>query len=162
MENLLITESMKTKLLSTTKWLTFINIMSVVALVYMLFGGIFCIGYGILFILFPNILMQSEAFANAPTDLLVPMGGVYTVIGVFYIVMTGFYVIPVLQSFKFVRNLRSAFSDNSQMLLEVANDCYCKCIKFIGIGIIAGVIATILISLAAAAVVVFVICNSLN
>lgn len=163
MENLLITESMKTKLLSTMKWLTFINIMNVVSLVFIIFVAIFYIGYGIILLVVPNVFTHNDGIVDANTmNIMVAMGSFIVIFGIFYLAMAGFYIIPLSQSFKFVSNLRSAFSDGSQMLLEVANDCYCKCIKYIGIGIIAYIIASIVFSIVALVPFLYVVLGAMH
>ena len=95
MDNLIITDGMKKKLLSAMKWLTFLNIIFAIGEVSMVLGSIFCIGAAIFFMLIPKELntYPSEFFIYAP--------GFYIIMGVFILLEAIIFLFPLIKSFKY-------------------------------------------------------------
>ena len=130
MDNLIITDGMKKKLLSAMKWLTFLNIIFAIGEVSMVLGSIFCIGTAIFFMVIPKELN------TYPSEYFIYVPGFYIIMGVFILLEAIIFLFPLIKSFKYVKHLRIAFADNSQTTLEVANDNYCTSIKSFGISYI--------------------------
>lgn len=109
MENLRITENIQNNLLTATKWLKFMTILSTVGVALF-----FIIGIVLLFI---------------PTYDGVP-GAVY---GAIYILLTLLYFYPIKKSFDLIKNTRDAMGNASQMGLEQAAANVKSILKYFGI-----------------------------
>ena len=109
MENLRITENIQNNLLSATKWLKFMTILSTVGVALF-----FIIGIVLLFI---------------PTYDGVP-GALY---GVIYMLLTLLYFYPIKKSFDLIKNTREAMGNASQMGLEQAAANVKSILKYFGI-----------------------------
>ena len=108
MENLRITENIQNNLLTATKWLKFMTILSTVGVALFFIIGI------VLFI---------------PTYDGVP-GALY---GVIYIMLTLLYFYPIKKSFDLIKNTRDAMGNASQMGLEQAAANVKSILKYFGI-----------------------------
>lgn len=109
MENLRITENIQSNLLTATKWLKFMTILSTVGVALF-----FIIGIVLLFI---------------PTYDGVP-GALY---GVIYMLLTLLYFYPIKKSFDLIKNTREAMGNASQMGLEQAAANVKSILKYFGI-----------------------------
>ena len=109
MENLRITENIQNNLLTATKWLKFMTILSTVGVALF-----FIIGIVLLFI---------------PTYDGVP-GALY---GVIYMLLTLLYFYPIKKSFDLIKNTRDAMGNASQMGLEQAAANVKSILKYFGI-----------------------------
>lgn len=109
MENLRITENIQNNLLTATKWLKFMTILSTVGVALF-----FIIGIVLLFI---------------PTYDGVP-GALY---GVIYMLLTLLYFYPIKKSFDLIKNTREAMGNASQMGLEQAAANVKSILKYFGI-----------------------------
>ena len=109
MENLRITENIQNNLLSATKWLKFMTILSTVGVALF-----FIIGIVLLFI---------------PTYDGVP-GALY---GVIYMLLTLLYFYPIKKSFDLIKNTREAMGNASQVGLEQAAANVKSILKYFGI-----------------------------
>lgn len=109
MENLRITENIQKNLLSATKWLKFMTILSTVGVALF-----FIIGIVLLFI---------------PTNGRDP-GALF---GVIYMLLTLLYFYPIKKSFDLIKNTRDAMGNASQMGLEQAAANVKSILKYFGI-----------------------------
>ena len=109
MENLRITENIQNSVLTATKWLKFMTILSTVGVALF-----FIIGIVLLFI---------------PTYDGVP-GALY---GVIYMLLTLLYFYPIKKSFDLIKNTRDAMGNASQMGLEQAAANVKSILKYFGI-----------------------------
>ena len=109
MENLRITENIQNNLLTATKWLKFMTILSTVGVALF-----FIIGIVLLFI---------------PTNGRDP-GALF---GVIYMLLTLLYFYPIKKSFDLIKNTRDAMGNASQMGLEQAAANVKSILKYFGI-----------------------------
>lgn len=109
MENLRITENIQNNLLTATKWLKFMTILSTVGVALF-----FIIGIVLLFI---------PTYDGAP-------GALY---GVIYMLLTLLYFYPIKKSFDLIKNTREAMGNASQMGLEQAAANVKSILKYFGI-----------------------------
>lgn len=109
MENLRITENIQNNLLTATKWLKFMTILSTVGVALF-----FIIGIVLLFI---------TTYDGVP-------GALY---GVIYMLLTLLYFYPIKKSFDLIKNTRDAMGNASQMGLEQAAANVKSILKYFGI-----------------------------
>lgn len=134
MENLVITDNMKNKLLSSMKWLNAINIITTIGLVYT--------ALSIIMMIFLALLLWINPIPNQPYGELMPY--IYLILSVNYIVMVVTYSFPVVKSYKFVKNTRDALNNASQNSLEIANNYFYGAIKYIVISFIVTILTSFL------------------
>lgn len=115
MENLTITEGIRSKMLSSMKWLQFLTILS-------------CIGVAIL--LFIALVMFALGNIVEEPGLSGLSGGL---LGSIYLIIAAIYIYPIKKHFDLISNTRKAMIEDSQVGLEESANNLHAILKFCGI-----------------------------
>ena len=115
-ENIL-SENSKAHLLETTRWTKFLAIMGFVFMGLMLFG--------LLSVLFSQSNVPTMAPGMAQMGILGMM--------IFFVILIGLYIYPILMLYKFSTSIKSGLLTNNSSLVEAGFRCQKNMFKYLGV-----------------------------
>lgn len=115
MENLTITEGIRSKMLSSMKWLQFLTILSCIGVAILLFIALIMFALG-------NIVEEPRLSGLS--------GGL---LGCIYLIVAAIYIYPIKKCFDLISNTRKAMIEDSQVGLEESANNLHAILKFCGI-----------------------------